>query len=160
MCGEYAWIQFFSQSRKGSPPHTWRIPTARKTCRPASGITSTYVENTKNHYTKTEVDKDHLHIRGEYGFPRRLTIRQQGSPPHTWRILTWSSSTFSLVRITSTYVENTITDMSVSESMWDHLHIRGEYQIILKNDNGDLGSPPHTWRILNDPRYINIPQSK
>ena len=29
----------------------------------------------------------------------------------------------------------------------DHLHIRGEYQVIGKTISIDEGSPPHTWRI-------------
>ena len=48
MCGEYAWIQFFSQSRKGSPPHAWRIPVTVSPTPIDSRITSTYVENTLN----------------------------------------------------------------------------------------------------------------
>ena len=31
----------------------------------------------------------------------------------------------------------------------DHLHIRGEYTMEVKNAHKKYGSPPHTWRILN-----------
>ena len=129
MCGEYAWIQFFSQSRKGSPPHawripvfkllgiscigspphTWRIPTARKTCRPASGITSTYVENTVFHAASLSDNKDHLHIRGEYANPPQKCLF--------------------IDRITSTYVENTLIFLLFLNLLQDHLHIRGEYKL-------------------------------
>ena len=50
---------------------------------------------------------DHLHIRGEY--LDRARVPAQGR------------------RITSTYVENTVSSKDSSFSLRDHLHIRGEY---------------------------------
>ena len=50
----------------GSPPHTWRIHGSIKEVQGYQGITSTYVENTLGGYLKTDLTKDHLHIRGEY----------------------------------------------------------------------------------------------
>ena len=83
-----------------------------------------------------------------------------GSPPHTWRILILHLMWERQQGITSTYVENT---NSVPYSMyvaWDHLHTRGEYPWSIVPACTIEGSPPHSWRILNDPRYINISQSK
>ena len=57
-----------------------------------SGITSTYVENTLTSGYQKQNNKDHLHIRGEYGI---MTV--DDAPQD---------------RITSTYVENTISRSS------------------------------------------------
>ena len=35
----------------------------------------------------------------------------------------------------------------------DHPHIHGEYRRNLRWDNGNGGSPPHTWGILNSQSY-------
>ena len=51
-------------------------------------------------------------------------------------------------RITSTYVEKTRFYRHLLTLVWDHLHIRGENQMILINVRVQLGSPPHTWRKL------------
>ena len=40
--------------------------------------------------------------------------------------------------------------MTIFNSIKDHLHIRGEYFNILSAFTCYLGSPPHTWRILDD----------
>ena len=54
------------------------------------------------------MDEDHLHIRGEYiGFFGERESRL-GSPPHTWRIHVGNAQETASLRITSTYVENTI----------------------------------------------------
>ena len=50
--------------------------------------------------------------------------------------------------ITSTYVENTPQLIGVKWKGEDHLHIRGEYQLLLLKMVLAIGSPPHTWRIL------------
>ena len=52
-----------------------------------------------------------------------------------------------VIRITSTYVENTFLNLTTFILAEDHLHIRGEYH---KSDAFLYfreGSPPHTWRI-------------
>ena len=54
-------------------------------------------------------------------------MNQLGSPPHTWRILLLETSIEFNVRITSTYVENTLPVFLFFRGIWDHLHIRGEY---------------------------------
>ena len=71
--------------------------------------------------------QDHLHIRGEYVLKLVLVVMIQGSPPHTWRILLSSIVKVYVMRITSTYVENTFMDCMLNWCRWDHLHIRGEY---------------------------------
>ena len=50
--------------------------------------------------------------------------------------------------ITSTYVENTGFDFTAVKNARDHLHIRGEYKIFGYQIFLMIGSPPHTWRIL------------
>ena len=71
-----------------------------------------------------------------------------GSPPHTWRILPVVDFEADDGGITSTYVENTTVVSLVVNTSKDHLHIRGEYLIHLWLNHMQLGSPPHTWRIL------------
>ena len=91
-------------------------------------ITSTYVENTTVPYWQGSGTRDHLHIRGEYAnVPEVETVDN---------------------RITSTYVENTLPMKMILVKQQDHLHIRGEYSIELLTITSELGSPPHTWRIL------------
>ena len=70
-------------------------------------ITSTYVENTKCFNSSSWRLKDHLHIRGEYAILTEKWSKRWGSPPHTWRILLQQGMAKALMRITSTYVENT-----------------------------------------------------
>ena len=134
----------------GSPPHTWRIPVYGYQLGDKNGITSTYVENTIGIRTDESYDRDHLHIRGEYQEISPLAKRDLGSPPHTWRIQIYSFLTLLTVRITSTYVENTIPHVPILQRIWDHLHIRGEYTFNDGSESKTRGSPPHTWRILCD----------
>ena len=70
-----------------------------------------------------------------------------GSPPHTWRILASYIIAVVAGRITSTYVENTFLTFSESSIFKDHLHIRGEYWLVMLCQMIHSGSPPHTWRI-------------
>ena len=108
----------------------------------------TYVENTQSKWLRYLVFQDHLHIRGEYMTVQVIKTHNWGSPPHTWRILSFWLQERRALRITSTYVENTMYAADATGTSGDHLHIRGEYSV------GDfaiyhyVGSPPHTWRIL------------
>ena len=76
-----------------------------------------------------------------------MTRKRQGSPPHTWRILKVQPPLSRAIRITSTYVENTLEDGEVIATAEDHLHIRGEYSLLAMISYRRAGSPPHTWRI-------------
>ena len=96
----------------GSPPHTWRILAFRLCIFAFKRITSTYVENTVYMEFKQEFDQDHLHIRGEYSLRRAIQAGIRGSPPHTWRIQKGSDEDDDIVRITSTYVENTCSGVN------------------------------------------------
>ncbi|KRL04356.1 hypothetical protein FD46_GL001483 [Liquorilactobacillus oeni DSM 19972] len=103
------------------------------------------------------VKQDHPHIRGEYKekIPDKMAIK--GSPPHTWGIQGYIKRKTGIIRITPTYVGNTINEVTLTSSGKDHPHIRGEYQKALKESNATKGSPPHTWGILNlldDPPFI------
>ena len=70
-----------------------------------------------------------------------------GSPPHTWRIPSVPACCRPSLGITSTYVENTMSSVSQSSTIGDHLHIRGEYLYFKRRLIMNEGSPPHTWRI-------------
>ena len=71
-----------------------------------------------------------------------------GSSPHTWRILQCNCLPILMLRIISTYVENTSICSRCYIQIGDHLHIRGEYCLIHCISSLILGSSPHTWRIL------------
>ena len=51
---------------------------------------------------------DHLHIRGEHNALIIESSSSVGSPPHTWRTLPDDDMLDDQLRITSTYVENTL----------------------------------------------------
>ncbi len=80
-----------------------------------------------------KIVKDHLHIRGEYRTSEVKSRVGLGSPPHTWRILDDLTNAVDVLRITSTYVENTTLLLDNLQNSEDHLHIRGEYQILSFN---------------------------
>ena len=65
------------------------------------------MENTDDLADERRVGGDHFHIRGEYPMNPEYNVIAIGSPPHTWRILFGLSLQLFVVRITSTYVENT-----------------------------------------------------
>ena len=144
-------------------------------------MTSTYVENTVTELPNRYTVQDDLHIRGEYFSISPLISKHLGWPPHTWRILLSVLAFHVNARMTSTYVENTRYSGCWKLLHEDDLHIRGEYTNDYKQIADKSGWPPHTWRIriygathsdqirmtstyventLNDPRYINISQSK
>ena len=147
MCGEYKNLFLLLDTNMGSPPHVWRILSCSSELFSALGITSTCVENTDETMYKCPECGDHLHIRGEYWL--RLSFRpwSWGSPPHTWRIQVISLLVVLMLRITSTYVENTTYIARRFHVTGDHLHIRGEYWNSKKIQAMGQGSPPHTWRI-------------
>ena len=139
-----------------------------KLVRDDNRITSTYVENTQILGHLCKMSWDHLHIRGEYRKVPTVATMLGGSPPHTWRILVLGKNTATSTRITSTYVENTLSEAIRPTGKEDHLHIRGEYKAVIINrapkrritstyvENtavslwrsiSEIGSPPHTWRI-------------
>ena len=131
------------------PPRTWRIQPRWNGDIDSLGITSTYVENTLNMHLPLMHQQDHLHIRGEYSIVAIVIVSKVGSPPHTWRIPCWDFWHEDSTRITSTYVENTSFLASTFEQLQDHLHIRGEYGTGSVASLANKGSPPHTWRILD-----------
>ena len=105
------------------------------------------MENTSSIFSILESNRDHLHIRGEYDTTAGGFAGTKGSPPHTWRIPDFGDSSARLIRITSTYVENTLSAGTYEMGIRDHLHIRGEYSGKYPNTRLNSGSPPHTWRI-------------
>ena len=76
-----------------------------------------------------------------------VTFGYEGSPPHTWRIPRNIYRASVKTGITSTYVENTHFIVVFLGSAEDHLHIRGEYRLVILPIILHQGSPPHTWRI-------------
>ena len=130
----------------GSPPLTWRTLLNDVRVLVAYRITSTYVENTYVCLLRVFRIKDHLHLRGEHTVLEVACLVCLGSPPLTWRTHTSACLEDSALRITSTYVENTLFWTWLVWFAWDHLHLRGEHptrRCLLCNKRG---SPPLTWR--------------
>ena len=146
--GEYYFQTLKVYNLLGSSPHTWRILVSAMVAAIGLRIISTYVENTSYSHCRGSYYQDHLHIRGEY----QLTILEKkaikGSFPHTWRIQAFNHLLNPQHGIISTYVENTQLRHLVKKKQKDHLHIRGEYFLIISVFITPLGSSPHTWRIL------------
>ena len=117
--GEYFTQALACLETTGSPPHTWRILCQNKLLNWRCRITSTYVENTSTEQAGLYFTQDHLHIRGEYFDRKKRQECEEGSPPHTWRILKIMGGFFRLIRITSTYVENTV-NKSLYSAKWKY----------------------------------------
>ena len=112
--------------------------------------------------------QEQLYLRGEYYTLSRNDLILIGSSPHMWRTaiainsalcfigsspLTWRllcviRNFTSGPRIISTYVENTLKAMLVQLRKQDHLHIRGEHEIVSMLNVTGKGSSPLTWRTL------------
>ena len=85
--GEYLTIYQQITNRLGSPPHTWGIRQKHCSCKSKSGITPTYMGNTRSFAQCLAAFQDHPHIHGEYN---RCPLRQ-----------------LMVSRITPTYMGNT-----------------------------------------------------
>ena len=116
---------------------------------PRRRITSTCVENTCLIRSLQQSCQDHLHMCGEYMLLRTCRRKKLGSPPHSWRIPTVAVENNSSGGITSTLVENTSQYQEQFLQNQDHLHTRGEYFTIDVVRPTNVGSPPHSWRILD-----------
>ena len=84
------------------------------------------MEKTDQIFLQLRLLQDHLHIRGEnisVGMAKNALL---GSPPHTWRKPSQQVSHLRAFRITSTYVEKTLSVTAKDAAGEDHLHIRGE----------------------------------
>ena len=134
----------------GWPPHTWRIQDTSSNFARYFGMISTYVENTLWTHGIERLIQDDLHIRGEYWVKPKSFDSVAGWPPHTWRIPDPDTGQKTATRMTSTYVENTLSYLSRLMEREDDLHIRGEYKMLLNRALPMKGWPPHTWRILKN----------
>ena len=106
--GEHSALYLRQGKSLGSPPLTWRTLNKSVSDLSDTGITSTYVENTATPKIIITLARDHLHLRGEHHnfFLARSSLT--GSPPLTWRTHCKTTITQDRIRITSTYVENTL----------------------------------------------------
>ena len=107
MRGEYASRWTTLPKALGSPPHAWRIHSCFAYAFHLCRITSTCVENTHRLPYSHVLQRDHLHMRGEYVHIPYDKNQYLGSPPHAWRIRYYLANLCTGLRITSTCVENT-----------------------------------------------------
>ena len=103
--------------------------------------------NTKVSIRDVELCQDHPHIHGEYDVEDGEIAAILGSPPHTWGILSAGILISRIIRITPTYMGNTISKVAKNAKSQDHPHIHGEYATKATGFVGLMGSPPHTWGI-------------
>ena len=128
--GEYRIKRRYEAMFRGSPPHTWGILHCwRGYCLSI---------------------KDHPHIHGEYYDPEEAIENGKGSPPHTWGIHHRVPVISGMVGITPTYMGNTLAIIEQPAALQDHPHIHGEYSLAKLMIDCVVGSPPHTWGILED----------
>ena len=92
-----------------------------------SGITPTYVGNTTRPTASTTKDEDHPHVCGEYTVVSILKTPSLGSPPRMWGIHYRKVGAKKAIRITPTYVGNTVPINTVWRGIEDHPHVCGEY---------------------------------
>ena len=92
------------------------------------------MENTDWRAGDNDPNKDHLHLRGEYADTPISVGKNMGSSPLTWRILGFPIVVCLLMRIISTYVENTTSITDTNHISRDHLHLRGEYLSRVSSD--------------------------
>ena len=88
----------------------------------------------------------HLHIRGENLVLTGGPLVNKETPPHTWRKWISRSKLTGNHGNTSTYVEKMFEPGSATNSLWKHLHIRGENPITHPTRRRIIETPPHTWR--------------
>ena len=146
--GEYLSLVRFQTPVLGSPPHTWGIPGSPYARCPAIGITPTYMGNTWVYTNFYPMIEDHPHIHGEYSLVILSPNNLIGSPPHTWGIPVCVILVLALLRITPTYMGNTVYRENGKYWARDHPHIHGEYSRQTITVIPNPGSPPHTWGIL------------
>ena len=136
--GEYTFKRQFANDAAGSPPHTWGIHPNRPSRKSPNAV--------------------HPHTRGEYSICPFKIPTSVGSPPHTWGIPRLVRSPALRRRFTPTHVGNTRRRRSHNTSPSVHPHTRGEYVILLLNFLDVRGSPPHTWGILQQWHFSQIPR--
>ena len=90
------------------------------------GNTSTYVEKTYYCTEYLEAEYQHLHVCGENVPVPKGDGPDKETPPRMWRKLQNRILDTPGVRNTSTYVEKTLLEQTVSKSVSKHLHVCGE----------------------------------
>ncbi len=125
----------------------WGIPVSVKIRYLYTGITPTYVGNTLNRNNLVGVLEDHPHVCGEYCKALTRTSSFKGSPPRMWGILIKNFCRSWILRITPTYVGNTLFLTQNQRIVRDHPHVCGEYYITARVAISVVGSPPRMWGI-------------
>ena len=89
----------------------------------------------------------HPHMRGEYSVVSEVTSAPIGSSPHAWGIQGISFLEALIDRFIPTCVGNTNRCCWCSSAVAVHPHMRGEYDSVVGEQIGVLGSSPHAWGI-------------
>ena len=111
----------------GSPPRIWGILHLTAVDHASSGITPTYMGNTRKAPVPGPKDWDHPHVYGEYTTISPLRLCWIGSPPRIWGIQVVSFGNGLVGGITPTYMGNTRTRIKLFLAYEDHPHVYGEY---------------------------------
>ena len=113
VCGEYNGTSSLNTFGSGSPPRMWGIPKAFSLPYRSRRITPTYVGNTVPVLHLLYGHEDHPHVCGEYSLSSIMAMILLGSPPRMWGIQLILPAPESEIRITPTYVGNTVKDPSL-----------------------------------------------
>ena len=101
--------------------------------------------NTCRAYVHFTLYRDHPHLRGEHLLLLSLNFIRLGSPPPTWGTRNLTTRIHRFIRITPTYVGNTLATSHSVRLPKDHPHLRGEHYQYSSSILLIKGSPPPTW---------------
>ena len=130
----------------GPPPRAWRAPNQVGHSPTSSRTTSTCVESTLQVGEQRCLVADHLHVRGEHVHGVTVCARAAGPPPRAWRARQRVVRLPAHARTTSTCVESTEPWSARRLPKSDHLHVRGEHQVLPAEQLALSGPPPRAWR--------------
>ena len=113
VCGEYSGMWMGYWKKTGSPPRMWGIQRNLFIEYVWVRITPTYVGNTVPVLHLLYGHEDHPHVCGEYPLSSIMALIVSGSPPRMWGLQLILPAPESEIRITPTYVGNTVKDPSL-----------------------------------------------
>ena len=146
--GEYSPAPCSRSGFYGSSPRAWGIPGLPFGSRIISRFIPTCVGNTACWPRCSDGQAVHPHVRGEYAAARLWSLMLYGSSPRAWGILGLAFFHLFQPRFIPTCVGNTRAKQHCSGRSSVHPHVRGEYDFRGYDMDGNPGSSPRAWGIL------------
>ena len=123
------------------PPRARRIPFSKDSLPRGKGTTSACAENTRNVALFDHPRWNYLRVRGEYAKGDLYYLTGLELPPRARRIQGGSPGT------TSACAENTPKEWGIRAPHGNYLRVRGEYDLVVRNDHAAPELPPRARRI-------------